>query len=564
MLQYAAMSAERFHRLRSTHLFSGVDDDALRAIVERFEARDYPAGETIFRERDLPDLFHIIHRGKVALTRRGRDAEVPVATLEEGDYFGEMGVVSGRRRNATARALNAVTLLCLSRSAFEDLLARHPSIKSNLELSLRTRALIRRRRFKWIGDEEVIYLASLKHVVRLYQMLALPILLALGVLSLAVAAWHFNVPAAGWALGPVLGLTALWIVWNYVDWGNDYYILTNRRIVFLEKIVGIYDSRTEAPLWSIRAVKVSTTAESRALGYGDVTVQTISGPIAFQTVPRPEEMARLIEEHWGRIKTRQRDSDDEALRAAIRRSLFRQTATPPAPAPPAASAPTETRREAWLARFARHFSFSLRFERGDSVVYRKHWFALVRAIGWPSVALAFLAGMAGLEAAGAIPPILETMTVGLLCGELILALPILGWWWYQYEDWSNDIYQVTRDQIIDRTKKPFGAESRKVAPLDNILSARLDQHGVWALLFNYGDVVIQTGGAAGEMRFENVFDPSGVQQDVYRRLEMFQANRARAAAQTRRDEAVDWVTAYHRVVGEYQEQWKKQQGSGES
>ena len=46
----------------------------------------------------------------------------------------------------------------------------------------------------------------------------------------------------------LLGLPALgWIAWTYLDWTNDLYIVTNQRVVYVEKVIGIYDSREEAP-----------------------------------------------------------------------------------------------------------------------------------------------------------------------------------------------------------------------------------------------------------------------------------------------------------------------------
>jgi len=39
-----------------------------------------------------------------------------------------------------------------------------------------------------------------------------------------------------------------WGVWNAIDWSNDYYIVTNQRVIWLEKVVGLYDSRRK-PRW---------------------------------------------------------------------------------------------------------------------------------------------------------------------------------------------------------------------------------------------------------------------------------------------------------------------------
>jgi len=131
---------------------------------------------------------------------------------------------------------------------------------------------------------------------------------------------------------------------------------------------------------------------------------------------------------------------------------------------------------------------------------------------------------------------------------LILLIPLVGWWVYEYVDWRNDIYMITDDQIFDISKKPLGAETKKSAPLANILSLKYDRPGIIGIALNFGTVVAQV--ANTEFRFEGVFDPVGVQNDVYRRIEA-QTSKKKAAEEARqRDEMADWLTVYHQVEEE--------------
>ena len=92
----------------------------------------------------------------------------------------------------------------------------------------------------------------------------------------------------------------LWAVWVIIDWGNDYYIVTNQRVVWLEKVVGIYDSRQESPLSTVLSVGVEANPFGRILDYGDVIVRTFVGKILFNNVDHPKQAARMIEEYWQR------------------------------------------------------------------------------------------------------------------------------------------------------------------------------------------------------------------------------------------------------------------------
>src|SRR5262249_3636829 len=107
------------------------------------------------------------------------------------------------------------------------------------------------------------------------------------------------------------------------------------------------------------------------------------------------------------------------------------------------------------------------------------------------------------------------------------------------------IYMVTVDQIFDVNKKPFGPETRKSAPLANVLSLKYERPGLLGILLNFGTVVATVAGT--EFRFEGVFDPGGVQNDIYRRQEMQKAKKEAGEARRRNEEMADWILAYEQV-----------------
>ena len=54
----------------------------------------------------------------------------------------------------------------------------------------------------------------------------------------------------------------------------------------------------------------------------------------------------------------------------------------------------------------------------------------------------------------------------------------------EYVDWSNDIFQVTPDQIMDIDKTPLGQVTSDIAALENILSIEHKRIGILQLFFN--------------------------------------------------------------------------------
>ena len=146
---------------------------------------------------------------------------------------------------------------------------------------------------------------------------------------------------------------------------------------------------------------------------------------------------------------------------------------------------------------------------------------------------------------------------------VVLFFSFILWWIYQYIDWSNDIFQVTPDQILDIDRKPFGTEERKAAPLENILSTEAKREGFLEYLLNYGTVYINVGGAT-ELRFSDVTDPATVQQDIDNRRLARINSKAETQAKAERERLADWFATYHSVNEEMLQAAAEGKYSGES
>jgi hypothetical protein len=303
------------------------------------------------------------------------------------------------------------------------------------------------------------------------------------------------------------------------------------------------------------------TADStqRALRMGDVVVRTFSGPIVLKSVENPLVLAAAVEEYWYRTKSRERENQVQQMRKVLRDNLERGTHTTPTPFRSKPPAPRPEAKPPSLGRqVASFFSFRLRFEEGDTVIYRKHWYMLWQDIWKPTLGLLLVVVALALYVAGFWPPTVPLSAVALVLTTVFI--PLAGWWLYEYVDWKNDIYMVTIDQIFDVNKKPLGAETRKSAPLANVLSLKYERPGLLGLMLNYGTVVATVAGT--EFRFEGVFDPVGVQNDIYRRQEMQKAKKAAAEEAVKRAEMADWLLAYQQVEKDYRAEAGKRAAGG--
>jgi hypothetical protein len=328
-----------------------------------------------------------------------------------------------------------------------------------------------------------------------------------------------------------------WGIWKWVDWGNDYYIVTNQRVVWLEKMVGIYDSRREAPLSAIQRINVQMELLGQQLDYGNLIVRTIVGStLTLRNVSHPYQAAALIEEHWKRSRETSHKMDEDAMRQALRERLLRKQPVP-APAASLIEKPVPKKNDSTAERHGFSNFFRLRLEGSSTITYRKHWVVLIEKTWLPSLILLALFG-------GLVYEIVHGVDALLLVLFLIFILT-LGWWYYQYLDWSNDVFQVTPDQILDVNRKPLGEVTSDIASLDNILHLEYERKGLLQILFNYGNVYITIGGGK-EMTFENVFDPSSVQDDIERRRLGRVAQKEQDTVKAERERVADWFAAYHR------------------
>lgn len=88
----------------------------------------YAPGAYVFRQGDSGSEMYIIQEGTVEILAQRGTAEVSLATLEEGDFFGEMAVLEDLPRTASARAVTACRLLRIDRQTFDQLIRHNPEI----------------------------------------------------------------------------------------------------------------------------------------------------------------------------------------------------------------------------------------------------------------------------------------------------------------------------------------------------------------------------------------------------------------------------------------------------
>lgn len=117
-------------RVRATiPFFRDVDDAVLESIAPMMSERTFKKGAVIFFEGDEGADVFFIRSGAVHIYTFDGTKKVILAFLSDGDYFGEMAMITpGARRSASAEAAQLTKVYALKRNAFERLILDHPRL----------------------------------------------------------------------------------------------------------------------------------------------------------------------------------------------------------------------------------------------------------------------------------------------------------------------------------------------------------------------------------------------------------------------------------------------------
>ena len=123
--------------LRSVPLFADLEEGELERFSQVAVPRSFPAGTRVFHEGDSSDACYIVREGSFRVTREHSDGRaITLATLGPGEIFGELAMLDGDTRSASAESITDGTLLALPANDVRSLLGRNPEIALKLVAGL--------------------------------------------------------------------------------------------------------------------------------------------------------------------------------------------------------------------------------------------------------------------------------------------------------------------------------------------------------------------------------------------------------------------------------------------
>jgi len=90
--------------------------------------REFARGTVLFREGDAGREMYVVRAGRVTISMKVGEVETILSTLGEGEFFGEMSILCGRPRSATATVVEDARLLVIDSPTFENMIRSHPEV----------------------------------------------------------------------------------------------------------------------------------------------------------------------------------------------------------------------------------------------------------------------------------------------------------------------------------------------------------------------------------------------------------------------------------------------------
>ena len=403
-----------------------------------------------------------------------------------------------------------------------------------------------------LPDEEV-YLSERRYWFVLLQWIWAPVALTL-VLGLVVFVLTNLVGLIGYpfSAGTRVLLWILfispgcgWIVWRLLDWSNDRFIVTDRRVIHIDEIPFIRMRRDEAPLEMIQDVTVHMRGLwENLLYFGNVVNQTAGtlGTVRFIGIRNPRKVQALIQALMGGAQRRRGGAAPQEDPLREMRGILGFPPREEIPVPPEAEGlrweSERPRREQLVLVLRRLFLAEPRFGE-NQIVWRKHWWALLGALVQPTfifalIAILWLASGTLLAYSGWIDVFFGLALTG-----------VLIWASWQTLDWCNDLYVLTDERVVDIEKVPLLTEERREARLDRIQDVRYDQPSLIYRLLDFGHVQLETAGEIGRFTFDYVPHPQEVQAEIFHRLTAFRQRVEERQRQASQEALLELLGLYH-------------------
>ncbi len=525
--------------VRRLPLFVYLSPEQIDAVADGFQQVRYAPGDRVYRQGTVSSTLVIFISGGGRVLRAGPDGiERDLGEVRSGESIGEDTLFINDRRDSSLLITQDSIALVLTKARFDAILSSRPDIRALLNMPKNLVGDVQAQQQHNIRPDESVLLITRRHPWAiagraLLGAVVFAVLLALALIAIRITPPIPILPLA--LLGLAILLPGILAVYYFFEWRNDYFVITNQRVVHEERYLLTGEERREQALLS-RVQNVSVVRHgliAELIGFGDVVVNTAGNPqpLVLDMIAAPMRVQSVIFDQLQRQKASPPSGSTPPL--------------PPSPLPRSSSGPSANP----LARAFRVLFPAMRTVEGDRITYRKHWVILIGNIWKPVLFYLLLGALVGVRLSGRVA-LLQSVPGIVFWGMALLWLALNTFWLYwAYADWRDDIYILDSTSIIDIKRRPLWLnEIRIQAGLQQVQNVTSYIGGVWQQLFGYGTVEILTAAEHGTMRFRQVSHPNAIAEEILQRVQRFTEAQAVNEQDGQRRVVEEYLSAYHQAT----------------
>lgn len=344
-------------------------------------------------------------------------------------------------------------------------------------------------------------------------------------------------------LGGIIGFVASG--YFYLEWRNDLFVVTNRRVISIERVIPTFSvSINEVPLTNIQQVNAELPSGdlfARIFNYGNVELKNASdtGDMVLDVIPNPDRVQQAIFEIQTTFRQQIQTQERGAIREEIERSLGLRADTQ-------TDVETDEPHISVLQQ-----SSGLPFARTQfindegEIVIRRHLSIWLSRIFAPC--LVILAGFVMTLVSFVPSGLVFQMAIG-----MAIALWLVGilWLWWADWDWRHDQYIIGKNYITIIHKRPLWLQNE----VEQILLNRLDNvvsetAGVFNTMLQRGDVKLSLVGEGLNTAkvLRSIYRPQYIQSEISRRQASIKTMEEEASVRRQRQEIAQYLGVFNEV-----------------
>ncbi len=537
--------------LQANGYLSELTDEDIYHLAHQAQFEQRQVGEILVRKGDPGDRFYVVIEGQIRISNDLNGNIWVEGYLFEGDFAGEAALVINEPQPVTEDVVVDAVLAVFDQPTFEWLITAAPRALEKLKERVAFLEGQIETSFEGQRYSEAVVLQAKRHFVAFLSNLPGPLIFIILGIIVGFLLFNFISGLVAFLISTCfVGVGLLAVLYLYLDWRNDDFIITSERAIHIERVLLQGETRDEAPLTSVQDVSVIVpNILAKFFDYSDLHIQTAgAGTIVFDGLKRINFLRDEIFRQRQKAQERVEASNAEAVRLQLKRVMG--VNPEPDRLPPVDSGEAHAAKKPGyrLPRAINFFIPRVQEVKGDDIIWRKNLFVFLNLVAGPLIAAVVLAYFI-LAALFGFFPFLRP-------NQIWIWLTLIGWpivlFWYsfQYDIWRKDEYQLTSTSIIDYKGSAFNlqGEQRRVGTFDVIQNSTYVTPNFIAKLLNIGHVVIETAGTEMTFTFAWVYNPSAIQQEVFKRWLAHKENKTLQDRAYEEQRLVRWLGAYHELL----------------